>query len=322
MNRQDNSSIFWWPIIVFGLLTALVVIATHRYLPSQPSPLASRFTHSLHAPGFALIAAAAWWLFRWQRPGLNNYGRAILLSVVAAVLGETAQVIGPRNAQLSDLGIDVIGIFGALGTIAIIDQLVRPSSRRRWLLVLAPAVVAALFVTFRDSVSLGATLVGRTKTFPVLLSFEHGWESNLYTASQGGPASIIPNPDGWPTDGGEALLQVEAAGRWNVVLRLYPYPDWNGHETLTFVAAAVDGKRHALTLSVSDTPTRLGQPFKRHFSNTTVDPEPRRISIPLQELGIQDGNRPLDRHHVYDIILTTDYQGQATTLLLDDFRLE
>ena len=216
----------------------------------------------------------------------------------------------------------MIGIFGSLGTIAVIEQLVRTSSRRRWLLVLAPAVLAALFVTFRDSISLGTTLVGRTKSFPVLLSFEHSWESNLYTASQGGPASIIPNPDGWPTDGGESLLKVEAAGRWNVVLRLYPYPDWNGYETLTFVAAALDGKRHALTVSVSDTPTRPEQPWNRHFSNTTVDPEPRRIIIPLQELGIRDGDRPLDQHHVHDIILTTDYQEQATTLLLDNFRLE
>jgi hypothetical protein len=311
-----------WPTLVFGLVTIGVVIASHRYLPSHSSPLMTKFAHSLHAPGFAIIAAAAWWLFRRQLAGPSAFLWAAIMSTAAAVIGEAAQVPGPRNARLSDIGIDMLGIFGALGSIAAFDPQVRKSLTNRWWLALLPLAFLALFFAFRDSIGIGAMLIGRSQSMPGLVSFEHVWESRMYTASQGGPASIIANPDGWPEGGGESVLEVEAAGRWNVVLRLYPYPDWSGYENLTFLAASADGKTHALTVSVSDTPAYRSAEWNRQFAHATVHSKPQRIVIPLAQLLPGDNPEPLDFRYVSDVILTTDYQGGPTTLLLDDFRLE
>jgi hypothetical protein len=311
-----------WPTLIFGLGTIGMVVVSHRYLPQQPSPLATTFIHSLHAPGFAIIAAAGWWFFRRQSVGPAAYLWAAVIATTAAILGEAAQVPGPRNARLSDIGTDMIGIFGALGSIVILDQAARSTLAKRMLLILVPMTFLALFFTFRHSFSSGTTLILRSQSMPGLLSFEHSWESRMYTASQGGPASIIANPDGWPDGGGSSVLKVEAAGRWNVVLRLHPYPNWSGYENLSFVVASTDGKAHALTVAVSDTPESPSETWSRQYAHATVYASPRRIVIPLKQLAPDDNPEPLDFRHVSEVILTTDYQDAPTTLLLDDFRLE
>ena len=113
------------------------------------------------------------------------------------LLSEAAQIPGPRDAQVKDVVVDALGIFGAIGLSAALDRTVR-LSMSLWSRLLMPMVAGAAFaIACFPSIWLTHALIQQKNAFPVLLTFESRWE----TAAFGQPSRQQPErvaaPDEW-----------------------------------------------------------------------------------------------------------------------------
>ena len=103
-------------------LVAAFAIAAHLFEPIAWPPLGSNILHSLHGPGFALIALLILWYYQNQSRSNINYVLAATIAMGIGLIAEIAQIPGTRNAEAKDLFVDALGIFGALGIAASFDK--------------------------------------------------------------------------------------------------------------------------------------------------------------------------------------------------------
>jgi hypothetical protein len=190
-----------WLIASVPVFLLIVIIVLHRLSPEQATVLAQSVVHSLHAPGFAVVALTILLYLHWQNRTPLNYLLAAAAAMGVGVLSEIAQIPGPRDAQFKDLLIDGIGIFGALGAAALWDRDVRLLLPRNQRAVLAAASLAALAFSFWPTISQSYSMLQRYRAMPVLLSFENAWERNIFREHSDGLPMIVDAPDGWPGPG-------------------------------------------------------------------------------------------------------------------------
>ena len=224
MSGQSSHARNDWLFAIVALALLIAIIASHRYSPPQLSPTAIWLLHSLHAPGFAVVASIALWIFKKKGHGTASYWLACAVTMGAAVLAEVSQIPGPRDAQFGDLVVDATGIAAALGTAALFDRRLRQWISWRWLPLVASLSLAALFFTTKTSIGLSIALFGRSNALPALLTVEHRWESYLYPESRKGTATVVTKPDAWPGGNGDFVLRAEATGRWDILIHVFPYP--------------------------------------------------------------------------------------------------
>jgi len=228
---------------VLLLLAAVIAIdiASHLLTPTDWPPLAIDILHSLHGPGFALIALAVFWYLQSRCVSTINYLLAAGIAMSIGLVSEIAQIPGPRDAQFKDLLVDGIGILGALGIAASLDRRVRSAISRPARLLLPAVAGVALAMACVPALWYSYALLSQQRAFPVLLSFEQAWEMATISKTDGLKPSRIATPDDWPVDGATIAHGTEA-GRWGIFLSLHPLPDWQGYSKLSFVAASVDAE--------------------------------------------------------------------------------
>ena len=306
-------------LVATGSIAALGVIAVaHRQFPEQPSHFLDMLVHSLHGPGFMVVTFAVFTVLRLYRRGASNYWHTAMIAVGVGIFGEAVQIPGPRNAELSDLVVDAIGIVGALGLLALLDR----DLRRRLalisrLIILVVTVPAVLY-------SLGPTAgwcygwLAQKHAVPALLTFEHRWERWTIGNRFSGSIERIPVPDGWPVSG--TAIRVTSSRRGGV-LEWKAYPDWRDHAVLTFLAASDDGSVHSMTITIEDK-RHAGTPEPNRYRTTVqVGPAPTRLSIPIDDIRRNSGGQ-LDIARVnYLFLRLTDRVG-GVPVILDDFRFD
>ena len=135
-----------WTAIA-GLLLIILVLLAHQYLPSQISDLAHQSIRSLHGPGFGLVAFIMMMLLRDPERPLAAYFKAAAFSIILAAVAEASQILGPREAQISDFLTDALGILGFLGIVAVLDSGVRGVLGRPRTVLLALIGIPALVLT-------------------------------------------------------------------------------------------------------------------------------------------------------------------------------
>jgi len=241
--------------------------------------------------------------------------------MMIGVLSEAAQIPGPRDADLMDLIADAIGIFGALGVLALFDASIcaRLAPLKRW--VLSVSSLLALFVTVSPTLWYSYALVAQYRALPSLHSFEHSWERVNFTRSGRRIVERIKTPKNWPNRG-KWIAQVEEGRRRGTLLHLYPYPDWRDYTNVSFLAASTTEASHEVKVSIRDM-----LPDKRNRDNQyelyiSVGPQPRRYYMRINEIRDASANRKLDIAHIDSIILSVSRPGSNVELLVDDFRLE
>ena len=250
-----------------------------------------------------------------------NYLLAGGAAMSIGVISEIAQIPGSRDAQFQDLLVDAIGIFGALGTVAIWDRDIRALLKRRQFVAVAMTGLAALAFSLLPTLWLSYSLLARDSAIPVLLSFEHPWETNIYAQNNSQLQTVVPAPPDWPMDNSRVLRSVEH-GKHGSVLFLYPHPDWRNHSALSFIAASGGDASYDVTVSVRDIKPARGVPSNRYFERVKVGPTPRRVNISFQDIQNSAGERAFDMQHISAVIVSATVPGFQMQLLLDDFRLE
>lgn len=266
------------------------------------------------------MALIVYWLINARFPTRTNYLLAGIVTLGIGVVSEAAQIPGPRDAQFSDLLIDGLGVFGALGLLAAFDHSIRKIISRPLQLALPLSASLALTIACAPSLWYSYALIQQHRTVPQLLTFEHAWERTTFGQTVDIKPSIIPAPDGWPVAGG-FVAKARENGRWGIFISLHTVHDWRDYSAVSFVAAAPAGN-FSMDIGVKDMAKNGEYHGVRFYKTVKVTPEPRRFTITFSEIRARPENRDFDFALVEAIVLSASRPGSNTDVLLDDFRLE
>ncbi|MDX2410534.1 MAG: hypothetical protein QNK34_01115 [Woeseiaceae bacterium] len=308
-----------WTAIAGSLLIILVLLA-HQYLPSQVSDLAHRIIRSLHGPGFGLVALIIMMLTRDPERPLVGYVKAAAFSIILAGVAEASQILGPREAQISDFLTDALGILGFLGIVAVLDRGVRSTIGRPRTVLLALIGIPALILTLMPTLWLSYALVKRSQSVPQLLSFDEAWEQT-YSSGKDAGLEIIPAPDGWPEGSGN-IARLHSSGRWGLMLHIRPDPDWSDYSAVSFLAATSGEESQYISVGLWGITPNDGTLQGRYYTSITVRPDPARFCISFDDLNKPTSQRKFDLTQVYELLLGSTNRDTDEKLLVDDFRLE
>lgn len=310
-----------WQVWLLVTTTCLAAIVAHRFSPSQATALVGLFLHSLHGPGFAAIALLAYWSIGPTRPSMRRYIVAGGSAAAIAVISEIAQIPGPRDAQISDLVVDALGILGALGILAVVNENVIANLTRVQRGILALSSTVALTAAIAPSAWYGYVLVWQRASMPALLAFERQFESPMYWQTANLDPLLVATPENWPVDSRTALRARED-GEWGILVRIHPYPDWSEYSALTFVAASTSDEVHEVAVGIRDIAEKPGETPVRYYTNIIVGPEPETYRIALADVKLIGGERPFDLAHVEALVLSASRPGGSVEIIVDEFRLE
>jgi VanZ family protein len=292
----------------------------HLYAAEQMSLLPEQLFHSLHGPGFAVVALFVFWSLEAYRSTLANYVYSAGASISIGILAEVAQVPGPRDADIADIVVDAIGACAGLSAAAAFDSRVTQRLGSRFHAIIRIVAVVAVAGVSLPSLWFGYAWIAQNANAAEILTFERPWEHAIIDPRHGERPDVIAAPRGWPLPG--KIGHARESGGDRLLLRVSPYPDWTGYRTLRFFAASGDGAEAELQLTVTD--HRLhgeshGVQFTRRIH---VDADPAVVTIDLDALRKTADWRPFDSTGVNSIRLNAVSPGRGTTLLFDDFRLE
>ncbi len=318
MTTLSRSKKIWTAIA--GLLLIILVLLAHQFLPSQVSDLAHRIIRSLHGPGFGLVALIIMMLTRDPDRPLVGYIKAAAFSIILAGVAEASQILGPREAQISDFLTDALGILGFLGIVAVLDSGVRKTIGRPRTVLLALIGIPALVLTLMPTLWLSYALVQRSQTVPQLLSFDEAWEET-YSSGKDAGLEIIPAPDGWPEGSGN-IARLHSAGRWGLMLHIRPDPDWSDYSAVSFLAATSNEDSRRIALGLWGINPGDGTAQGRYYTRVKVGREPARYCILFDDLNDSSSQRKFDLTQVYELLVGATKDQSGVELLVDDFRLE
>jgi hypothetical protein len=306
--------------ILAGVVLALAVLGAHHYLPSQSSALASETIRSLHGTGFGVVAILVFRFGNFTGSAVARYVKSGAATLVLAIVAEGAQIPGPREAELSDLLIDALGIVGFLACSAALDREFRSTVGKlavtSTLLIGVPMLVAAVAPT----IWLSYALVMRSHAIPQLLNFEEPWEST-YAHGDEVDYDVITAPPGWPTGSGN-VAKLYSAGRYGLMLHLQAYPDWTGYTAVGFVAATSGGETRHIAFGLWGLPPGDGRLPGRYYTLVEIGAAPARHCVFFDDLPGANSDRPFDLRHVSELILGTSKDDLGVSIYVDDFRLE
>jgi VanZ family protein len=302
------------------LLLAAVALA-HRYSPDRVSELADAFVHSLHGPGFVVLALAILLVLQFRHRQTINYVYAAAISMAIGFLAEAAQIPGPRDAQIEDLVVDGLGIVGALGTVALFDREVAAELKRTQRLAIGVTGIIALATSLAPAMWYSYAWLSRTHAFPQLVTFEHRWERAI--VNQMGPSEpeLVAAPSEWPGSD-QVVAHVVEDGPYGALIRVTPHPDWTGYSTLSFVAASTDPEGARVMVDIRDILPTKRSPESRYSRTIRVDQVPREYVIDLAQVAASGNERPFDISRVATINLSAEVPGDGIELWVDNFRLE
>lgn len=304
------------------LLVSVVATFVAHQVALGPLPVLERgLRDSLHAPGFAVLASIVLLCLRtW---GIKRFATltAAVLCVGVAVIAEGAQVFGPRDADLGDLGVDLIGIaFGLLTTSIAVGDF-GPDSRLRPHKNLGIVCSAMLGVfALWPTADAAFAIVAQRQSLPTLADFESRWERQLYEKSVRNGMTIVRAPSPELFQGGRtALLDLSRPSIPG--LEFFPFPDWSSYSSISFDVQSASDKPIQVTLRIHDTShnnewnDRFGFVFE-------AGREARTIRLPLSEVQQTPSGRRLDLESVEGVIFFTSQPTGDERIYVDNIRLD
>ena len=278
---------------------------------------------------FGALALAFLSAIRRYRPALSDrvgftYLVAASLAAFLAVLIEAAQVFGSRDANLGDVGRDLIGIMCFLLIYAGFDD----RAANIWRKVPAGTRVCVIAIACIAVIVVVAPLTGwlwayynRASTFPVLLDFEVHSQTAFLIANEA-EFSIIDTPAEWPenlTDhvGNLAMQQAEYPG----ITIQEPYPDWSEQSVLLLSVFLPGSIPQTLTLRIHDAEHdwTYADRFNRRVRLTPGNNE---IRIPLSDVQAAPESREMNMRRISGIVIFSHNPAGPFDVYLDNLRLE
>ena len=256
-----------------GLLTAfvLVLLAAQQVLTVPGSGrLVGGLQNALHGPWFAAVM----WLFLTlsarRLPDWRGIAVAGVAAVAAAFGTEGLQMLTGGDAELSDVGFDLLGAVAATALFC--------ARSGRWRRAPGYLVGALLLVATLYPFGEAAAVEWQRRAFlPQLVHFGAPLSASLYRVNS--PAEVVDAPTPWP--GVRRALEIHLSNQtWPGVAFDEPLDDWRPYSALTIDAYVAGSAPLPVTVSV-----RLDHAAVDHVYRTfACAPGPCRITLPLTGL--------------------------------------
>ena len=205
------------PAGVLLAIVALVLIQQFGTLPGN-GRVAAGLENAAHGPWFALLIFLVHLLARRVSTARTALLVSALAALVLAPVTEALQIVTIRDADLRDVGFDLLGAAAALAFLAGRN---RPGNRAKSLTVAASLLTLSLLP--------GITALGvqayRNMIFPELVSFAVPWWGGLLEANS--PVAVVAPPTGWSEAPNRVLKVTLADTRWPGVILPEPAADWS-----------------------------------------------------------------------------------------------
>ena len=306
--------------VLIALPVVAAVVAAHVADTGVRSLVERDLLESLHAPGFAVISAAAFVYLRQSMPGLAAGCGTVVFAVLLALVSEALQLFVQRSPEWSDIAADMIGTAAGLTTAVAVTA---ARSARTGALTKAGLIAAGIalsVVALRPAVDKLRLLAARAAYFPVLADFDRDWQRAFVRAYNGSVLTITAPGAKSPHRRGMALLVQPSPERYSGVA-IDPRPDWSGYDAISFVAATADGLRHEVVFRVHD--TAHNQQYDDRYNRVIeFGPTPTLHRIGLADIRNTGSGRQLDMRRIEGIAFFVSRPAGTERLLLDEIRLE
>lgn len=308
-----RGSWLWLPVLIAPLLFL-------HYAPLERTTTVGLELRNLgHIPLFAIVTLALLRLFSGlERPWRERYAWAIGVAILLGGVSELLQIPMQRDADLGDLGRDLIGI-----------SLAALLHRRFWereytgvvrggLMVFV--MLAVMTVTGWPLYRALAAERSRAQAFPVLFDFEEDWQ-DYYLDPAGVGIVRHESPPAWQRP------NPSTAARLHFDNKRYPritfdelQSDWTGYDALSFDLYSEQSHAVKLMLRIDDKlhDHRWADRYNRRLH---IVPGHNAIRIPLVEIREGPEHRDLDFHAIASMTLYFSRPRETRILWIDDIQL-
>jgi VanZ family protein len=295
-------------------------------------PSYNRMLRELQNSGHAIIFglfALGWlnlmsaWAGRWIPRRSRQYLSALAAATAVGLVLELAQVIGARDASVSDWLLDIVGALAFLGLVAPFDQ--RLMSELKWRIPLkSVSIVYGLLLlagAFVPPTAWFLTYYFRDQALPTLASFESAWERRLIVTERASVEFVAPPARFSPVDG-------KKVARLRLFPALYPgleiwepSPDWSGYKRLRF--SVLSEYESDLRLAVRIQDLAHNQLYEDRFNRAfDLHPGMNELEIDLADVKSAPAGREMDMSRITSLIIFTGRPQDTLTIYLDNIRLE
>lgn len=312
------------PNIVVAVVTIAFLGATmyaHVRSTRAISRIADDLLNSLHGPGFVIVSLFIFSVLRLYHRRPANYLHAGIVAMGIGLLSELVQVPGQRDASVSDLVLDTIGIVAGLSTLALFDREFRSRIAGKTMAGLVVTSVVSLSLAFVPTAWYAYAAIAQYRALPTLLAFEDAWEREAYRDTLRNLPELVPAAPGWP-EGSNTIAYVKESGRSGVLVSIDPYRDWTNYSSLSFVAASPTEDFQHIALSIREIRRNGEERGIMYQERLRIGPEPTRYVIPLENIRSAVTKRSFDVTRVKSVALLAATPYSSTELFLDDIRLE
>ncbi|UCE66026.1 MAG: VanZ family protein [Candidatus Zixiibacteriota bacterium] len=324
MTIKTGSSIILLTVVVVTLIIALNTIN----LPGN-TYLIRAIHNAGHFPFFGVLSLLLFALISLFfgdiiRNRLWLYIMAFIFSSAIGILHEFSQIIGPRDADVWDLGRDISGAASFLGLRMICDRKMRDFLMNRYGFIkplIVFMVLILILVNIIPIVIWGGAYIYRDRNFPLICGFESVWENKFLNTQSAEIRRSFP-PENWDYRGGHQVGKLTFYKAYYPGLEIEePYPDWTGYDFFTFMVFMETDSAVHLTVRIED--SYHNDEYEDRFNGTfIIEPGLNKISVPLDEIRMAPAARDMDMSKIRSIHLFAFRPSEKFALYFDDFRLE
>jgi len=314
-------------ILILLLVSLGLFIFLHTYRPPAENLLWRSITNTGHVPLFGLLSLiflglSSLLLKKWIRRRLSHYLTALAAVFISGLGSEAVQMVGPRDADLGDLLLDLAGAFIFLGFYATYDRQLKGfweglrSGAYRIILRTVTAVLFAALIS--PPVIWSIAYIDRSNKFPVICDFESYWD-RMFLSAQEADLEVVAAPEGMGNLGGDRVGRITFnPGKYPGLEVIEPYPDWRGHEYLRFEVFSELDSLVNLALVIKDA-HHNSEYYDRFNRRLVIRPGSNLIEIPLEEVRDAPRNRRTDMRNIASVQVFMYDISREYVLYLDNF---
>jgi len=289
------------------------------------------FNNFCHVPLFGGVAIIALSLARrlgqpreWSVG--SHYGLAFMGVVLLGAVSEGLQLLSSsRQAEWSDLLLDVVGAVCALGLYVTYDRNLTGSSvvwrqaPRKYMVHVGVGLV--LVVTMSPVLIRAYAYWDRAVRFPSLCQFSSVWEMT-FVQEMNSALQIVPPPLGWGKPQADTVGQIVFFPKRYPGIRINePYADWRGFSRFRFEVYSELAVVRSLVIRIDDS-HHNNEHADRFNKTVTISPGLNHIHIPMEDIRLAPVGRELDLSAIKTVILFAVSPPEEFALYVDNLRLE
>lgn len=254
--------------------------------------------------------------------GLQSYVMSLITCTAFALLTEGAQLLLHRDAELSDILLDLAGAATFLSisfsydreTNNIVSAKIPPN-----MTVIRTISIITLMLAMLPTVRCSMAYLIRDCRFPQLCNFGSIWSSQ-FIQLENASLSRVGRPVNWSISQDRVALLTLEPSEYPGITLLEPCANWSAFDELRIDLFSESKDTFQLSLRVDDK-AHNGDFGDRYTGPITVVPGPNSVRIPIQNILITPGGRKTDVKNISRIILFGYHLRHSQTIFLGSYWL-